>query len=60
MEENVIQINGGITTNVEVDCKKNRICEKDYIWKPNTCSYKNGKYLASTMDDSTITSDEII
>ena len=60
MEDNVIQINGGIMTNVEVDCKKDLICEKDYIWKPDTCSYENGKYLAGIMDDSTNTSDEII
>ena len=36
------------------------MCEKDYIWKPSTCSCENRKYLASIMDDSTITCDEII
>ena len=41
-------------------CKKHHICEKDYIWNPATCSCKNGKYLASIIDDSVITSDEII
>ena len=42
------------------ECKKHPICEKDYIWNPATCSCKNGKYLASIMDDSVITCDEII
>ena len=34
--------------------------EKDYTWNPATCCWKNGKYLASTIDDSVITCDEII
>ena len=42
------------------ECKKHRICEKDYIWNPATCSCKNGKYLASVIDDSMITCDQII
>ena len=42
------------------ECKKHHVCEKDYIWNPNTCSCQNGKYLASIMDDSAITCDEII
>ena len=41
------------------ECKKH-ICEKDYIWNPATCSCENGKYLASIIDDSVITCDEII
>ena len=41
-------------------CNKDHIYEKDYIWNPATCSSKNGKYLASTIDDSVITCDEII
>ena len=32
-----------------------RVCEKDYIWNPATCSCGNGKYL-----DSFIAYDEII
>ena len=36
------------------------VCEKDYIWNPSTCSCKNGKYLASIMDDSAFTYDELI
>ena len=40
-------------------CKKCHVGEKDYIWNPATCSCQNGKYLASTVDDSAITSDEI-
>ena len=42
------------------ECKKFHICEKDYIWNPSICNYKNGKYLASIMDDSAITCDEVI
>ena len=41
------------------ECKKD-ICKKPYIWNPATCSCENGKYLASIMDDSAITCDEII
>ena len=42
------------------ECKKHDMYEKDYIWNPSTCSCKNGKYLASIIDDSVITCDEII
>ena len=41
------------------ECKKRHVCEKHYIWNPATCSCENGKYLASIMDDSAITCDEI-
>ena len=34
--------------------------KKDYTWNPSTCSCENGKYLASIMDDLTITCDEIM
>ena len=45
MEENVIQINVGITINVDVSVyKKQHICEKDYIWNPVTCSCENEIY----------------
>ena len=36
MEENVIQINGGISINVDVSLKK--VCEKNYVWNHATCS----------------------
>ena len=39
---------------------KRHVCEKDYVWNSATCNCKNGKYLASIMDDSVITCDEII
>ena len=42
------------------ECKKHNICEKDYIWNPAVCNCKNSKYLASIMDESVITCDEII
>ena len=47
-----------ITVNVSV--KKHHVYEKDYIWNPCTCSCKNGICLASIMDDSAITCDEVI
>ena len=40
--------------------KQHHICEKDYIWNPATCSCKKGEYLASIIEDSVITCDEII
>ena len=60
MKENVIHTNGRITINADVSVKKRHVCEKDYIWNPARCSYENGKYLASIMDDSAITCDEVI
>ena len=54
MEENIIQMSGGITINVDVSVKKIDLCEKDYVWNPSTCICNTGKYLASIMDDSTI------
>ena len=60
MEENVIQVNGGIMIKMEIKSKKRHVHEKDYIWNPATCSCKNGKYLASIMNDSANTSDKII
>ena len=41
------------------ECKKRRVCQKDYIWNPSTCICENGKYLASIMDDSAIMCDEV-
>ena len=43
--------------NISVKC---HACGKKFIWNPSTCSCKNGKYLASIMDDSAIMCDEII
>ena len=37
--------------------KKHRLCEKYYIWNLAACSCKNGKYVASTLDDSVIMCD---
>ena len=59
MVENVIQIQSQIMINADRSAEKH-ICEKDYIWNPATCSCKNGKYLASIIDNSVITCDEII
>ena len=41
------------------ECKKRHVCEKDYVWKPDSFNCENGKYLASIMDDSAIMCDEI-
>ena len=38
------------------ECKKRHICEKDYIWNPATCSYKNGKYLATGLEPKPLSS----
>ena len=60
MEENIIEINGGIWINVNVNVKKLHVFEKDYVWNLTTCNCENGKYLASIIDDSVIPFDEII
>ena len=39
------------------ECKKHHICAK--VWNLATCCCKNGKYLASIIDDSIIKCDEI-
>ena len=41
----------------QCECKKRHICEKDYIWNPSICNFKNVKYFASVMDYSEITCD---
>ena len=43
------------------ECKKHHICEKDYIWNPSTCSYKNGffsKYYWQITDVETKSNDK--
>ena len=57
MKENAIQITGGITINVDASAKNIIL---NYTWNPATCSCKNGKYLASIIDDSVIMCDKII
>ena len=57
---NIIQINGGITINVNVSVKNIMYVKKSCIWNPVTCSCENGKYLASIMDNSAITCNEIV
>ena len=42
------------------ECKNRHVCEKSYILNPSTCSCENGKYLASIVDDSAITWDEVM
>ena len=45
------------------DCKnlkEYKLCKKYYTWNHVTCSSKNDKFLASIIDDSLITCDEII
>ena len=38
--------------------KEHRVCKKEYIWNPATCSYENGKYSESIIDDLVIFCDE--
>ena len=58
MEENVIQIKSKITINVDASVKNIIYVEKD-IWNPTTSSCENVKHLASVIDDSMNTCDEI-
>ena len=59
MEENVIQINGRRTTNVNVNVKSVMYVKK-IVWNSATCICKNVNCLVSIMDDSGISCDEII
>ena len=52
MVENVIQIKSGIMISVNGNAKNIIYVKK--IWNPPTCSFENGKYLASIIDDSVI------
>ena len=36
------------------------MCKKNYTWNYATCSFENGKYLRSIIDNSVITCDKII
>ena len=36
-------------------CKKRHVCEKDYTWNRSTYNCENGIYVASIMDNSTVT-----
>ena len=42
------------------ECKKCHVCEKGYVWNLATCSYENGYYLESFLDDSAIICDKVI
>ena len=55
MEANVIY-----NDKCQCEFKKRHVREKDYVWSPSTSNCENGKNLASIMDDSVITCDEII
>ena len=59
MEKNVIQINGGITINVDLSVK-NVIFVKMIMFEAFYMQLQNEKYLASIMDDSAIACDEVI
>ena len=65
MVDNTIQIKSGLMINVVPSIRLKKTLrvqkkKKDYIWHPATCSCKNSKYLASTIDESVITCNEII
>ena len=59
MEENVIQINGGVLIHVDVNVK-NVIYLKNIVWNSATCICENGKYLTSIIGDSAIICDRVI
>ena len=42
------------------ECKERHVSKKDYVWNLATYNCESGKYLASIMDGSAITCDEII
>ena len=47
----------------QCECKNSKernACEKDYVWNFVTCTFENGVYLASYIDNSVIASDEIV
>ena len=44
----------------QCECKKDRMCQKDYSWNLTTCIHDNGKYLKSINDFSVILYDEIV
>ena len=44
---------------MSIRVQKNSYFDKDYIWNPATCSCENDKHLASIIDDSVITCDEV-
>ena len=60
MEENLIQINGGLITNVDVSVKKRMYVKMIMFGILLHVAVKMEKYLASIMDDSAMTCDEII
>ena len=58
--KNVIQVNGGVTINVNVIVKHIIYVKKIMIGILVHVTVKDGKYLGSIMDDSAIICDEII
>ena len=42
------------------ECKKDHVCEKDYVWNLAISNCENGKYFANIMDDSRIICEEVI
>ena len=54
MEENVIQINGGLTKNVDVNAKNVMYVKKNMFGILLHVVVKNRKYFASIVDDSVI------
>ena len=57
--ENVIQVKSGIMINEDASVKTILYVKKLYL-EPATCSFENGKYLASIINDSVIPCDEFI
>ena len=58
MEQNVIQIIGGITINVDMSERSINMWKR--LCYPSTCIYENGKYLASNMNHSMISKKQVL
>ena len=59
----IAQIKNGaiISVSLIVKIREKIVCTKNiYIWNAAICSYKNGKYVESVIDDSVIICSEII
>ena len=60
MEQNVSPNQWWNNNKCWCECKKHRICEKDYVCNPANCICENGKYLTSIMDNSLVMCDQVV
>ena len=57
IEEYFMQIKSRIMLNIDASARNIIHVKNTYISNASTCSFKNGKYLVSIIDDSVITCD---